>query len=203
MGTATLPISRSGISGDSTGERRLERGRVLYALSDGMGAGEIAKGESEVALRFLFDLYGAGFSRDIALECVNKLLLERSKDMYATLDAVFLDLRSGDAEVIKYGAPPTFVFRGSKLHMICAEALPAGIVDEAVPAVSSAKLRRNDAVVLFSDGALDALGDMTKDTIARALARQLPAQEAAESILSVASSRSREDDMTVMVIKIA
>ena len=203
MGTATLPISRSGISGDSTGERRLERGRVLYALSDGMGAGEIAKGESEVALRFLFDLYGAGFSRDIALESVNKLLLERSEDMYATLDAVFLDLRSGDAEFIKYGAPPTFVFRGSKLHMICAEALPAGIVDEAVPAVSTAKLRRNDAVVLFSDGALDALGDMTKQTIAHALARQLTAQEAAESILSVASSRSREDDMTVMVIKIA
>ncbi|MDO4572934.1 MAG: SpoIIE family protein phosphatase, partial [Clostridia bacterium] len=203
MGTATLPISASGVSGDSTGERRLERGRVLYALSDGMGAGEIAKNESEVALRFLFDMYGAGFDRDIALESVNKLLLERSADMYATLDAVFLDLRSGSAEFIKYGAPPSFVYRGSRLHTISSEALPAGIVEEAVPAISAAKLRRNDAVILFSDGALDALGDATKDTIAHALARRAEAQEAAERILAAASERSRDDDMTVMVIKIA
>lgn len=203
MGTATLPISQNGISGDSTGERRLECGRVLYALSDGMGAGEPAKSESEVALRFLFDLYGAGFSRDIALESVNKLLLERSADMYATLDAVFLDLRSGCAEFIKYGAPPTFVYRGSRLHTIFSEALPAGIVEEAVPAISSVKLHRNDAVILFSDGALDALGEMTRDTIVRALSKQAQAQEAAESILKAASERGRDDDMTVMVIKIA
>ena len=75
MGTATAAISSSGISGDSTGERRMERGRVLYALSDGMGAGAEAKGESASALRLLFDLYDAGFSRDVALESVNRLLL--------------------------------------------------------------------------------------------------------------------------------
>lgn len=203
MGTATAPISETGVSGDSTGERRMERGRVLYALSDGMGAGEAAKGESDSALQLLFDLYGAGFSRDVALESVNRLLLSRQQEMYATLDAVYLDLRSGEAEFMKYGAPPSFIYRGSKLHAVCAEALPAGILDEAVPAVSTAKLRRDDTVVLFSDGALDALGDGTQTAITETLEETATSQEAAQKLLTRAMERRREDDMTVMVIRIA
>ncbi|MEG1524243.1 MAG: SpoIIE family protein phosphatase [Clostridia bacterium] len=203
MGTATIAISNSGISGDSTGERRMERGRVLYALSDGMGAGVEAKGESDSALRLLFDLYDAGFSRDVALESVNRLLLGRSEDMYATLDAVYVDLRSGEAEFMKYGAPPSFVYRGEKLHTVCAEALPAGILHEAVPAVAVAQLKRNDTVLLFSDGALDALGDYTREAIAASLKSTRTSQEAAQALLNIACDRKREDDMTVMVIKIA
>ena len=203
MGTATAPISSSGISGDSTGERRMERGRVLYALSDGMGAGVEAKGESDSALRLLFDLYDAGFSRDVALESVNRLLLERKEDMYATLDAVYLDLRSGDAEFMKYGAPPSFVYRGAKLHTVRAEALPAGILNEAVPAVATARLRRNDAIVLFSDGALEALGDQTCAAIETVLRSTETSQQAAVELLRRAGERKHDDDMTVKVIKIA
>lgn len=203
MGTATAAISESGVSGDSTGERRMERGRVLYALSDGMGAGAEAKGESDSALRLLFDLYDTGFSRDVALESVNKLLLARREDMYATLDAVYLDLRSGDAEFMKYGAPPSFVYRGDKLHTVQAEALPAGILNEAVPAIATAKLKRNDAVILFSDGALDALGDQTCASITAALTEAESSEAAARELLRRANERKHDDDMTVMVIRIA
>ncbi len=203
MGTATIPISATGVSGDVAGERRMERGRVLFALSDGMGAGEAARGESDTALRFLFNLYDAGFSRDITLESVNRLLLERGADMYATLDAVYLDLRSGEAEFMKYGAPPSFVYRGGKLHVVSAEALPAGILSEAVPAVSTAKLRRSDAVFLFSDGALDALGAYTQTAIEAAMRKGRTTQEVAQELLRIAEERGRSDDMTVMVIEVA
>ncbi len=203
MGTVTAPISSSGVSGDSTGERRMESGRVLYALSDGMGAGAEAKGESDSALRLLFDLYDAGFSRDVALESVNRLLLERKEDMYATLDAVYMDLRSGETEFMKYGAPPSFVLRGSKLHVVRAEALPVGILNEAIPAIAKAKLRKHDAVVLFSDGALEALGEHTAAAIQQALHTTETSQQAAAELLRIARECKQEDDMTVMVIKIA
>ncbi len=203
FGTAGMPIQKNGISGDSTGERRLENGRVLYALSDGMGAGETAKLESESAIRMLFDLYSIGLNRDVALASVNKLLLERRADMYATLDAVSIDLSSGTAEFIKYGAPPTFIARGSKVHEVHAEALPAGILPEAIPAISTATLRKDDTVVLFSDGVLDALGSETKSVISEAVSAKLDCRELARSILERAQSMGQEDDMTVMVIRIA
>lgn len=203
MGTANAAISENGVSGDCAGEKRLEGGRVLYALSDGMGAGEKARTESEAALRLLFDLYGTGFHRDVALESVNRLLLESQREMYATLDAVFLDLRTGQAEFIKYGAPPTFVYRGSKLHTVCAEALPAGIVDEATPAIQTAKLRRDDTVFLFSDGALDALGAETQGAITEALLQTRDCKRLSEMLLRRAKSCGQEDDMTVVVIRIA
>lgn len=203
MGTASAPISRSGVSGDSTGERRLPMGRVLYAISDGMGAGESARSESQAAIRLLFDLYDSGFSRDVALESVNRLLLKREQDMYATLDALCLNLRSGQAEFIKCGAPPTFVYRADCLHTVAAEALPAGIVDEATPAIQRARIRKNDAIIMFSDGALDALGDRTQQAICEALDDAPDSQTAADRLLEAALASGAEDDMTVMVIQIA
>lgn len=203
MGTASAPISRSGVSGDSTGERRLPMGRVLYAISDGMGAGESARSESQAAIRLLFDLYDSGFSRDVALESVNRLLLKREQDMYATLDALYLNLRSGQAEFIKCGAPPTFVYRADCLHTVAAEALPAGIVDEATPAIQRARIRKNDAIIMFSDGALDALGDRTQQAICEALDDAPDSQTAADRLLETALAAGAEDDMTVMVIQIA
>lgn len=202
-GTAAQAIVRGAVSGDSTGERRLENGRVLYALSDGMGMGENAKLESESAIRMLFDLYSIGLERDIALAGVNKLLLQRKTDMYATLDAVSIDLTNGSAEFIKYGAPPTFIVRGGKVHEVHAEALPAGIVPDAVPAVSTATLRKADTIVLFSDGALDALGEETREAIDEALKEDTDCRAAAQKLLCRACEHGQEDDMTVMVIKIA
>lgn len=203
MGTASAPISRSGVSGDSTGERRMPMGRVLYAISDGMGAGESARSESQAAIRLLFDLYDSGFSRDVALESVNRLLLKREQDMYATLDALYLNLRSGQAEFIKCGAPPTFVYRADCLHTVAAEALPAGIVDEATPAIQRARIRKNDAIIMFSDGALDALGERTQQAICEALDDVPDSQTAADRLLEAALASGAEDDMTVMVIQIA
>lgn len=203
MGAVSAAVVRSGVSGDSIGECQLDKGRVLYVLSDGMGAGEPAHRESEAAVNMLIDLYGAGFPRDLALESVNKLLLGTDHEMYATLDAVFIDLHSGTAEFIKYGAPPTFIYRAKNLHTVCAEALPAGILDEAVPAVSTTKLRKNDAVILLSDGTLDALGDHTQEAICTAMADGATSRRVAEKILKRAQSYGQEDDMTVMVIKIA
>ena len=72
-----------------------------------------------------------------------------------------------------------------------------------MPAIQTAKLRRDDTVFLFSDGALDALGEQTQSTITEALAKTQDCKKLSELLLQRAKSCGQEDDMTVMVIRIA
>ncbi len=204
MAAATLPMHQSPVSGDSTAEARLPSGRALFALSDGMGSGVAAREESARTLSLLLRLYQAGFERDAALECVNRLLMQQNEaEMYATVDALHIDLSTGETEFIKFGAQPSFVLREGRVHTVYAEALPAGILDEAAPAVHTATLRRNDAVVLLTDGALDALGEDTEAEILSCVGGANTCEDAARALLYSAHDHGAEDDMTVMVVRLA
>lgn len=202
VAVASVPEHRNGISGDATGEYRLAGGRVLYALSDGMGSGEKAHNESAAAIELLFNLYRIGFSRDLVYENVNRLLLTRAgSEMYATLDAVALDLFSKTAEVVKFGAPPTFLLRNGKVVRLSGEALPCGIVDEARPSMIELKIKKNDVFVLFSDGVYDVLGQAAERMIASVKGEEN--KELANALMKAALKQGQRDDMTVMVIRVA
>ena len=198
----SVPERADGVSGDATGEYRLPQCRVLYALSDGMGSGPLAREESNAAIELLFNLYRIGFSRDLVYENVNRLLHARAQaEMYATLDAVTLDLSTGDAELMKYGAPPTYLVREGRVKLLAGEALPCGIVDEAKPSLHRFRLKKEDILVLCSDGIYDLLGGQTERTIAEG--QGLSEQQLAQSIVEEARRRGQKDDMTVMVIGVA
>lgn len=202
VGAATKPKAGSPQSGDFSGRKSLPGGQELLVLSDGMGTGKIARRQSVKAVELLLNLYSLGFSREDALACVNQLR-QGDADMYATIDAVHLDLKSGQVEFIKCGAPPCFVLRHGEVYPIYGEALPAGILEEARPAVQRANLNKNDAVVLLTDGALDALGEDTADEIRLNVGSANTPQDAAESLLGAARSRSDADDMSVLVVRVA
>ncbi len=202
MAVVSVPEEAETVSGDATGEFRLPCGRVLYALSDGMGSGEAARKESNAAIELLFQLTRIGFSRDLIFENVNRMLLTRRQtEMYATLDAVALDLFTGDMELCKYGAPPSYLLRGSRIHKLACEALPCGIVDEAKPSAIHMKLKRNDLLVLCSDGVSDVLGEDIEGVLAARI--ELGSGQIAQQLLDAAKERGQRDDMTVMVIRVA
>ena len=189
------------VSGDATGECRMFGGQVCFALSDGMGSGTSARSESEAAIDLLFRLYHAGMERELIYDNVNRLLLARSdSEMYATLDAVSIDLNSGEAELLKYGAPPSYLLRNGRVKPLCGEALPCGILAEAKPSVIRLKLRANDRIVLCSDGVQDVLPEGAEHAI-RSVAHANDAM--GELLLKLAESRGGSDDMTVMVIRVA
>lgn len=192
---------RSTVSGDATGECRIPGGRVCFALSDGMGSGQEARSESEAAIRLLFRLYYAGVKKELVYESVNRMLLAQNEaEMYATLDAVSIDLNTGEAELLKYGAPPSFLIRNGQVKAIFGEALPCGILAEAKPSVIRVKLKRNDRIVLCSDGVQDALTEGTAEAIQKIEDRE---QKPGEALLRLAQARGGSDDMTVMVIRVA
>ncbi len=201
-GTATLPMEGSAQSGDASGHKALPGGQELFVLSDGMGTGVKARQKSDDAVAMLLELYSVGLTRENTLSCVNRL--HSGKDeMYATLDAVLINLESGEAEFIKCGAPPCFVLRNGNVYPVRGEALPAGILSEAQPAVHRATLQRHDTLVLLTDGTLDALGEDISDEIRRNVECANTPQDAANSLLMAARARSVHDDMSVMVARVS
>ncbi|MBQ6332730.1 MAG: SpoIIE family protein phosphatase [Clostridia bacterium] len=189
------------VSGDATGECRIPGGRVCFALSDGMGTGRDARRESEAAIRLLFRLCHAGVKKELVYENVNRMLLAQNEaEMYATLDAVSIDLRTGEAELLKYGAPPSYLVRDGQVSVITGEALPCGILADAKPSVIRMQLKKNDRIVLCSDGVHDMFSEDAEQVIRSV---EPIGQKTGEQLLMIAKARGGTDDMTVMVISVA
>ena len=186
-------------SGDSIRVRELD-GRLLLAISDGMGSGEEAGRESRSALALLSDLLSVGFTLSSAVSSVNSLLLGRSRgDMYATLDVMLIDLSDGTALIKKHGAPESWVLRDGKAYALTSDALPVGIIDGEETDAGSLKLLDGDVIVMTSDGVSDALGNGTAGFPEIA---SLGMEKAAALLLDEAAARGGRDDMSVITARI-
>lgn len=202
IGAAACPKEGNSETGDSMGMREAG-GNLLLMLSDGMGAGAEAHRESAAAVALLGDLMSVGFELDSALECVNRLLLlRRQNDMYATLDAALIDLKTGSARFIKFGAPPSYILRDGKIITIYAEAMPIGVMKDAHPAVQNVALKHGDAVILMTDGAFDALGTELFASLLEKVYAANTADDAANALLRCAREKSGADDISVLVARI-
>ena len=202
MARISLPEGAEGVCGDETGELRMPSGKVVYAVSDGMGSGEEANRESRAAIDLLFDQFKLGVERELIYENVNRLLIARGeKEIYATLDAASIDLVTGEAEMVKFGAPPTCLVRGGNVRTLSGEALPCGIVDEARPYIRRIRLKQRDRLVFCTDGVYDLLGKDLEDALKRSAAA--PLDRMAEELMTAARNRGQRDDMTVMVVEVA
>lgn len=188
--------------GDSVTVKDLD-GKLLLALSDGMGSGVRARDESRRALALLSELMTVGFCMDDAADCVNSLLSRKGTgDMYATLDVILIDLENGTARLKKYGAPSSYVLRGSKLYSLYSEALPLGILETAESRGRSIRLKSGDTLIMMSDGVADALGSGLYGAITDNVLTYGDPELAARSLLSAAKEMGGTDDMTVLVCRV-
>lgn len=202
-GVAKSPAPESKVSGDCISIRELGDGKLLLLLSDGMGTGVEAHRESAAAVALIGDLLSVGYDLRIALECANRLLIAKNNtEIYATLDAMLIDMQEGTAHFIKHGAPPSYIIRDKRVHTLYCEALPVGIVEDAQPALYHIRLERGDVIVLMTDGAYDSLGSALIATLIEKACIELP-DESARAILQEAMSRGHGDDMSAMVVQIA
>lgn len=207
VGRAAMPIAGEDISGDSVLSERLDAGRHVLAISDGMGSGRAARGESRAALDLLLNALRAGYSRADALRTVNGLLVAcRGDEMFATVDLCVVDLDSGEAALDKLGACPSFLLRAGKCKRIGGDALPMGILDAVRPRALAARLQPGDLLLMVSDGVMDAFGG-EEGSLVRALGglaigdKTPNPQRFADTLLRRAFERSGGtalDDMTVL-----
>ncbi|MBR3560750.1 MAG: SpoIIE family protein phosphatase [Oscillospiraceae bacterium] len=169
--TAALPYrvgvsqrARDGerVSGDSALSFEPESGRVCLLLSDGMGSGEEARQESAQAVRLLERFLRSGVDAAGALRTLNSALNLRAEttDSFTTVDLLTLSLRSGEGEVCKYGAAPSYVKRDDRVWRIGCTCLPAGLAEDAVPPETThVRLGAGSYFVMVTDGVADASDD--------------------------------------------
>lgn len=155
IGNSEVTKSNSNISGDSVLNIRLKDGKYLVALSDGMGSGNEAKQSSSKALKMLENLLLSGFDKKTSLELINSSLINQNEEIFATLDIAIVDLYSGCIEFIKSGACPTYIKSNSKVQVIKANSLPAGIVSDTFLQSFDRDIGDGEILVMCTDGILD------------------------------------------------
>ena len=189
--------------GDSFALRRLEGGRLLALICDGMGSGAAAAEESAAAVALTLRLLRAGAGAALAVEAVNALLANRQAgDMFATADMLTVDLDTGEAELTKLAACPTLLMRRGEAHWASGGRLPLGILERVEPACLRARLIPGDVLVMASDGVAEALDGAAMAALVRAHRGGM--QALADSLLSAALSGAggHRDDMTVLCLRL-
>lgn len=193
-------------NGDAVMVRSLSGGRVVFALSDGMGHGCDAKNESRRTLEMLAVCLEAGYSREQTMQVVNGAMLNATGgELFATVDMGVIDLWTGETEMNKLGACSSYLVQGQKIVKLTGEALPLGILEYVTPSEKNVFLAEGDRVILLSDGIADAYD--AEEDVMRMLHRRLSdnVQEMADAVLMDALERQNglpPDDMTVLCIQL-
>ena len=211
IGVARATKTGSSMSGDTSIQTRLDDGKYLLAISDGMGSGKEAKKSSKTAISMLEKLLTSGFDKDTSLKLINSTLemAAGQEDMYATLDIAILDLYAKQLEFIKNGACPTYVKHGKQVEILKAIGLPTGIVEDIDLVVYERDLVEGDILVMCSDGVIESTTEyMNKELWLQFLLEEIETQDAqkiADLILQEAIDNgygTQKDDMTVIVARI-
>ena len=205
FGVAKTTKEGSNKSGDTHSVMKLSGDKFMVALSDGMGSGDNAEKISSVAISLIESFYKAGLSGNLILSTVNKLLAINSEDTFTALDISVIDLKTCQADFIKYGSPYGFIIGENGIRIIEGNTLPLGILDELKPSVCQADLSGDNMVLLVTDGVSDAFGSSGEiiDFI-----RSVPAlnpQTLADSIVAKAielNDGKPKDDMTALAVRL-
>ena len=211
IGISKTTKAGSPVSGDTNLETKLEDGKYLLAISDGMGSGPEAMKSSKVAIKTLERLLTAGFDKTMSLKLINSILeITQKDDMYATLDVEILDLYSGIMEFVKNGACPTYLKRNKEVQLLKANTLPAGAIEKMDLEVYDCDLQDGDIIVMCSDGVIESNDEyINKEVWVKYLLEDMQtddAQKIADILLKESIDNdygTQKDDMTVIVAKIS
>lgn len=193
------------VSGDTFSCLSLPGGELLLALSDGMGSGQGALGESQVVIELLEQMTEAGFSKISALKLINSLYMPESEEAsFATADVVVINLYQGSCQFIKNGAAATWLRRGESVERIEGQALPVGVFQDADPYLNKTQISSGDYVIMMTDGIVDAFEGREQELELLLGQQELAVnpQELADYIVQEAVERCggyARDDMSVVV----
>ena len=210
VGIAKKTKDKSVISGDTYVKTKLDDGKNLIALSDGMGSGPEARKSSKIAIKMLERLLKTGFEKDASIKLINSTMCLNAKDdMYSTLDIAIFDLFTGNMEIVKNGSCPTFIKSNKDVQLIKSLSLPAGVLDNIDLVTFDRDLEDGDIVVMCTDGVIDSNTEYNnKEMWVRDILSEIETddvQKIADIILQEAVDNNLgrpKDDMTVIVAKI-
>jgi len=192
-------------SGDCYSIQKLDTGKFMFAVCDGMGSGDKAKELSENAISLLENFYKAGFDGDLAITSVNRLLTIQKEESFSAIDISVLDLNNGILDLIKMGTPSSVIVKSDSCEIVEGGSLPLGVINNGEQTSVKRIVESGNFVILMSDGVADSFenDDKLLETIC-SIETKNP-QTFSEEILNKAIANNQglaKDDMTVLVISI-
>ncbi len=176
----------------------------FYALiSDGMGSGRDAAMTSRLTSVFVEKLLCGGAGKGATMELLNDLLMSRTKECFATVDLMELDLVAGRASFVKAGAAPAYLLRSAKLFKVSSDTPPCGIIEGFCAENTGFDLCSGDIVIMLSDGITASVdcGRLLCDVM-RDHGRE-SAEIIASKILEASVGKAvHDDDMSCVAVKI-
>ena len=202
LGVALRPKKGERVSGDSMSTFETEN-KLCLLLSDGMGSGEEAKRESAMATRLLERFLRAGIDAPPALKTLNSALTLRAEETgsFTTVDLFLLSLQTGEGELYKYGAAPSYIKRGGTVRRVTCTCLPAGLQEcSQPPEATRIRLEGGTFFVMVTDGVADATNDEWLQDLLAGWQGENP-QLLVSAILADSIERTGEiDDAGVLVL---
>lgn len=155
-GVAARKKSGETVSGDAGTYFKRADGKLYVLLCDGMGSGPEANRESSLAVRLLEQFLQAGVEAGQALNTLSSALALRGEETggFTTVDLLQVDLFTGEGELLKLGAAPTYLKKGDAIQKLAGSSLPAGLGEgTAIPTDRfTLRLSPGDTVLMVSDG---------------------------------------------------
>ena len=203
-GVAARKKTGETVSGDAGTYFKRHDGKLYLLLCDGMGSGPEANRESTLAVRLLEQLLQAGVDARRALTTLSSALALRGEETggFTTVDLLQLDLFTGEGELFKLGAAPTYIKKRGEVQRLSGKSLPAGLAEGEPDALDRFSLRLfpGDCVLMVSDGVCPGQEDgWLREMLAqfdgaspKELARELVTRDLKEAT----------DDRTALVIRV-
>ena len=206
--TADSSKNQSEISGDNFINVRLKDGKYIIALSDGIGTGKKANESSMQVLAMLQNLLSSGFDKNTSIELITSSLINKSDEIFATLDIAILDLYKGTIEFIKSGACPTYIKKNKRVQIIKSNSLPAGMINQDNIQIFDTDIQNEQIMLMCTDGVLDSnIEYKNKELWIKYLLEDIETKNTkkiADIILNEAIDNNfgkTKDDMSVIVCK--
>lgn len=209
---AFLNIPSSKVGGDYYEVMPLGGSEIVFSINDVAGHGiPAALLVAVFRSSFVYQLrHGKGIAA--AIGHLNRLLAETTEaNLYVTSFTCKLDASSGGFEYINAAHPPPLVVRGGEVLALDAGSMAVGMFADSDYPVARFDLRRDDILVFYTDGVIEAANEKdeeySRDRLAAAVAagRHLPAAELQAAVLDdIRRFCGRDefaDDLTLMVVK--
>ncbi|MBP3285141.1 MAG: SpoIIE family protein phosphatase [Clostridia bacterium] len=144
------------ILGDSYKILDEEDNKYIMVLSDGMGVGEEANKISSSLVNLFAEMERSGLNPGTVTNMLSSFMQYISKsEKIITVDAMTVDLLTGECDFFKIGGAPSFIIRKDSIDIVCCDSLPLGILDRVDFFEQKRMLEPGDIVVTVSDGVVD------------------------------------------------
>ncbi len=151
-------ITKTGkiVSGDSKSILKIDDGKYMVSICDGMGSGKSAHSISALTISLIENFYKCGFDNDTILNSVNKLLSLTEEENFSTIDLCLIDGKKNTYDFVKLGATTGYLKRENGVcERIESSGLPIGVLEEIRPHITKKLINPFDMLVFVSDGITD------------------------------------------------